>query len=308
VKGVFGSPGAGLENYAKTLQPLLFPRLLTNTFALSILSILFTCMIAIFLIWCISSMPNRIIKTVAIILISIPAFVPIASYAGVFFRILSPQTGIINSIFGSSGTGPILFLADKSFYSLIFAVMDALRNIFIPVIIGVLACEKEGARFGKIALVILIYALVRVTLFMSPDLETLLTVSNPLVYESSDVFDTFSFRTGMMQMQLSEAGALWILKTVVQLLLNIAVFFIIDGLIPRLRGISDTLSSRMNKGAGSILSIFGYVLFAFGSAGVTAAVFFPLTRRLSGNPGTFDGIRILLSNKMFLNSFYNLQY
>lgn len=302
MSGLAGSPGVGLKNFVASFQSQHFIRTLINTSTLSFLSIFFTCVLAALLILCISSMPNRVIKTVSIILVAIPAFVPIPAYAGVFFRILSPTTGIFN---GSPGTEAIFFLADKSFFSLIFAVMDALRNVFIPVIIGVLACEREGVRFGRIAFVIFIYALVRATMFMSPDLETLLLVSNPMVYEKSEVFDSLMYRTGMMQMQFSQAGALWVIKTGVQLFVNIALYFIISYLIPRLKGIADTLSAKVNKGLNAIIPIFGYVLLALGSIGVVAAVFFPLTKRLTGSTGTFEGLRMLLSNNMFVQSFFN---
>lgn len=302
--GLGESNSVGMENYIQILQAEFFSGIFLNTFTLSFLSIFSTCLLAAFLIWCISSMPNRVIKTVSLIMISIPAFVPIASYIGVFFRAFS-ASGWINSFVVSLGSEPILFLAKKSFFGLIFSIIDVLRNVYIPVIIGVLACEREGVRFAKIGLVILIYALVRGTLFMSPDLETLLMVSNPLVYEKADVFDSVQYRTSLAQMQFSAGSTLWVIKTFIQLLINIAVFFIVDNLMPRLRGLADTLTAKVNKGPNSVISIFGYVLFAIGSIGVIAAVFFPLSKRFPGNTSTIEGIRLLLANEIFMRSFIN---
>lgn len=303
-KGLPGSPSAGLEHHAELARSAVFPRMLINTATLSILSILFTCILALLLILCISSMPNRIIKNAAIIIISIPAFLPITAYAGIFIRALS-SSGLMNSIITSLGMEPVLFLADKTLFSVIFAVMDALRNVFIPVIIGVLVCEREGFKFDSTLLVLLIYALVRATLFMSPDMETLLLTTNPLVYESTDVFDTVAYRTGLVQMQLSKSGAMWVIKSIAQLLINVVVFFILNGLFPKLKGMASTLSNRENKGTGSILSVLGFILCAVGSIGIAFAAFFPFTKKLSGGSSTFEGIRILLSNGMFQQAFFN---
>lgn len=302
MQGVSGSPGVGLQNYIQVIGSDFFAGVAANTVRLSLLPIFITCCLALLLIFCISSMPNRIMKAIALIIIAIPSFLPVMAYEGIFFRVLSAD-GLVNSILGSMGIEPILFLADQSLFSLIFTVMDSLRNVFIPVLIGVLVCEKEGFRFDRAMLALLVYALVRATLFMSPDVEILLATANPLVYQKSDVFDTLVYRNGLVQMRLSEAGAIWVMKTAVQLVINIAVFFILSWLIPKLKGMANTLTNKVNKGAAAIISVPGYILLAAGSIGIIAALFFPMAKKYPGGSSLLEGIRVLLSNGAFQQSF-----
>lgn len=304
IRGLKNSPTVGLENYVLLLKDEMFARSAMNTARLSLLSILATCVFATLLILLISLMPNRIVKTAALLIIAIPAFIPPVSYAGVFLRALSLSTGSLQSLITSLGMEPILFLADGSYLSLVFAVMDALRSVFVPVVIGVLACENEGARFGRILTVILVYALIRVTWFMSPDTENLMMISNPLNLAKGEVFDTGIYKMGLAHARFSSASAMWVIKAAVQLVLNLAVFFCADRLLPKLKGIANTLSEKVGKGSASVLSVFGYLFFALGSIGIIGAVFLPATKRFSGGTGVFEGIRMLLSDGMFVSSFF----
>ena len=109
---------------------------------MSFFAILFTCFSAALLILCISNMPNRILKTIAIVIISIPAFIPVASFVGIIMRALSEGGELTRSL--SFGAEPQPFLADQEYFTLIFASAEAIRNVYIPVIIGVLACEQRA--------------------------------------------------------------------------------------------------------------------------------------------------------------------
>lgn len=302
MKGVSGSPGVGLQNYIRVIGSAPFAGVIANTVRLSLLPIIMTCCLALLMIFCISSMPNRIMKTIALVIIAIPSFLPVMAYEGIFFRVLSTD-GLVNSILGSMGMEPVFFMANQSLFSLIFTVMDSLRNVFIPVLIGVLVCEKEGFMFDRVMLALLAYALVRATLFMSPDAEILLATANPMVYQKSDVIDTLVYRNGLVQMRLSEAGAMWVMKTAVQLVINIAVFFILSWLLPKLKGMANTLTGKVNKGTAAIISVPGYILLAAGSIGIIIALFFPMAKKYPGNSSLLEGIRVLLSNGSFQQSF-----
>lgn len=303
LNGLFNSPFVGLKNYNDLFNSIHFVRLFGNTFRLSFFAILFTCFLAVLLIICISNMPNRILKTISIVIISIPAFIPIASYLGIIMRALSANSGIVNQILISLGSEPQLFLAEQQYSTLIFALTEALRNVYIPVIIGVLACEQKGPNPGKILTVILIYALVRATLFFSPDWELLNLISNPLVYGKTDVIDIYTFRTGLAQMQLSTSSALWVIKTIAQLVVNILIYFILYSVLPELKGMVGTLTDKVNRKGGAIISILGFILLALGSIGIAAGVLFPAL--LGQYTASFKGIGFILSNTWFASAIFN---
>jgi ABC-type glycerol-3-phosphate transport system permease component len=218
-------------------------------------------------------------------------------------RALSANSGIVNQILISLGSEPQLFLAEQQYSTLIFALTEALRNVYIPVIIGVLACEQKGPNPGKILTVILIYALVRATLFFSPDWELLNLISNPLVYGKTDVIDIYTFRTGLAQMQLSTSSALWVIKTIAQLVVNILIYFILYSVLPELKGMVGTLTDKVNRKGGAIISILGFILLALGSIGIAAGVLFPAL--LGQYTASFKGIGFILSNTWFASAIFN---
>ena len=300
-KGIYASPSAGFGNYSMLFGMEGFPGIVVNTLRLSIFSIALTCIFAVILIICISRMPWRWLKLVAIALLAIPAFVPIASFVWVFSSALSPDTGVITNLFTSAGSAPGLSFGNPAFYPFLFANMDSLRNVYIPVILGVLVCENsKHADFRKIALVIIGYVAARATMLMSPDIENILVSSNPLVAETSNVLDSIRYYSAhTMQFQLSVSSAAWVFKTVAQLLISIIAFFALKTLAPSITRSVGRLGKKVGSGLGSIPGIIGYILFATGSITVIILTFIPTAGGLS------DGMKLLLENKAFVASFVN---
>jgi len=300
MKGIFRSPWVGMNNYKALIQSPAFRNITNNTLTLNSLSIILTVLFALALIVCISKMPNKWCKLCAIAILSIPAFIPVSSFVGVFMKAFSVDSGFINKLITSSGNDPILFFADKTLYPLLFAMMDSLRNIFIPVIIGVLICENSSKlSFKSIAIVLTGYTAVRVAMILSPDIELLHMTYNPLVYETADVFDTYSFRTGLMSMHYGSSSTVWVIKTIIQLLINIALYFLLAVLVPKISEAVKDISNKVNKSMDSIIAIIGYLLLATGSLAVIILTFIPLSSNLS------EGMRLLTANRPFITAVSN---
>ena len=300
IKGIYASPSVGLNNYSMLFKMDGFPRVIMNTFRLSLFSIVLTCILAVILIVCISRMEWRWLKLASIALLAIPAFMPVASFVRVFTSALSPDTGIITKLFLSAGAVPKLLFGDPALYPFLFAIMDSLRNVYIPVIFGVLVCENSKyIDFKRIAFVMIGYMAARATMLMSPDIENILISSNPLVYKTSDVLDSLSYRSGIMHLQLSALSAAWVIKTIIQLLISIIIFFVLNALVPSITRFVSQLGKKVKSGLGSIPGIIGYVLFAAGSITVIILTFITTSSSLS------VGIKLLLENNAFMASFAN---
>lgn len=299
-KGIFASPSAGFSSYLALFKMDGFPGIVMNTLRLNIFSIALTCILAVILIVCISGMPWRWLKLVAIAILAIPAFIPAASFVWVFSSALSPDTGVIARLFTPAGAVPRLLFGDPVLYPLLFAIMDSLRSVYIPVIIGVLACESSAhTDFRKIAIVMIGYIAARATMLMSPDIETILASANPLVSKASEVLDKFSSSNVTMASNLNILGAAWVIKTIAQLLISFIAFFILNALAPSIAGSVGRLAKKAGGALRSIPGIFGYILFAAGSITIIILTFIPTSAGLSG------GMKLLLESKGFVTSFAN---
>lgn len=299
-KGISGSKFVGMSNYSGLFKLEGFSGVIRNTVTLGTLSILLTCILAAVLIVCISKLRWRWLKTVSIAILAIPAFIPVTSFVWVFSSAFSAQTGFITKLFTSPGAQPRLLFAEPALYPFLFAIMDSLRNVFIPVIIGVLVCEYgERLDFGRIGFVIIAYFAARATMLMSPDIESVMNSSNPLIIKTSEVLDSLQYRAGFASMQYSFAGAVWVLKTIIQLVINIAVFFVLYALMPAVTTAVDRLSKKAGSVSGTIAGIIGYILFAAGSITMAVLTFIPTSGKLSA------GIMVLLMDRTFAASFAN---
>jgi len=299
-KGISGSESVGLSIYSELFGKDGFTGVIMNTVRLSAFSIILTCIFAVILIICISRLPWRWLKLVSMGILSIPALIPALSFVWVFSGMLSPSTGIIGKLLSSAGGPPRFLMAEPALYPFLFAIMDSLRNVYIPVIIGVLIYEySERIDFRRVAFVILGYIAARATILMTPDIENIFSSSSPLTSKTSQVMDLFIFRSGLQQMQLSVASAAWVLKTIIQLAINIVVFFVLCFLAPSITSAVGQLKKRTNGGPGSIIGIIGYILFAAGSVAMIVLTFIP------SSGGLADGLKLLLGDRNFMMAFTN---
>lgn len=298
-KGIFGSPWVGGRNYSEFFKSQAFTAILRNTLVLSTLSIVLTCVLAALLVICISKLPGKWWKLVSVIIIALPAFIPISSYTSVFLKALYSDTGTIHWFFMTFGIESKSIFTDPAYYPVLFAIMDSLRNIFVPVIIGVLVCDTgKNTDYRKIVPVMTGYILIRATMLLSPDIETILTSYNPMVYRSADVFDAYLYRNGLLQNNISLGNTVWVVKTAAQILINTVLYFLLTGLLRDKTEIQDKISDRVNRGMGSIISIVGYLLLAAGSIAVIWFII-PAPDRL------INGTRMLLNNDRFIPSIFN---
>jgi|GEM_PF-2145649 len=300
---LFDNPTAGLRNYYEVFGSDNFTAAVGNTLLLSVLSVIVTCVLALVLILCISMMPGRVLKTIAVIIIAIPAFIPIVSYIFAYQKAFSVGSGFIGNVLMYFGLKPMAVFADPGAYPFLFVLMDSLRNVFVPVIIGVLACESRNGRSSivKALLVTAGYLAARATMLLSPDLDIIRASSGNFRNAGSVVMDsvTWNFMSGG---QVEKAAAIWVLKTVVQLVISVAVYFILCRLSPVITGSIGKPGEKQSQGSGTItgtiIGVIGYLLFAAGSAAVIALTFIPAS-------GTIQGIRYLLGHDTFRRACIN---
>ena len=299
-KGIAQSEPVGLDNYIALFQNDMFAGVIKNSIVISALSILFTCVLGILLILCILRLPGRIVKTLAIALIAIPAFIPAVSFINAFMSLFS-MDGIVNSVLTSVGFERVRFFAESALYPYMVAIIDAIRSVYIPVIIGVLVCESRGrqSEAGRIALVILWYVAARAIMRLSPDVETIMLTANGLTQESSQVSDMFIYRTGLQTLQAGLASAYWVVKTFLQLVISVAVFFLLRYLASETTEFAGQLGEGPKTLGGSILGILGFILFGAGSVIMIIITLIP-TRG-----GLEQGISLLLRDEQFIAALSN---
>ena len=142
------------------------------------------------------------------------------------------------------------------------------------------------------------YVAARATMLLSPDYENITASYNAFVVDKVKVFDLYQYNYGMGQMHLGLVAVVWVVKTFLQLLINVGVYFVFAFLAPRISSIADSIRDKVNRGFDSIVGILGYLVFAAGSIVVAVLAFIP-------SNGLFNGIRLLLEYQSSVTAFAN---
>jgi ABC-type polysaccharide transport system permease subunit len=316
---LIGNVDQGLTYYKEFLGSYYLPRLLRNTAALTLLPAVVTAALALPLIFTVSRLPNRICRILALMLLAVPAFVPLTYLTSVFLSVFSFE-GRFTQILETLGVLEEQrdLLSAKAYYVPIYTAFETLRFLFFPVLAGVLTLE--GRSSGSVAAALKIvpaYILVRLSMTFILDHELASALYRPITYEVSDTLSTFVNRRALIEGTPGAGAAVDVLKLLAQAVLNTGVFIALRALFStRARQPSHPashkqlsqpgLSSLPGRRSGLVVSICciaAFFILASGPVYVTAGLLFP-ELIVQGAPLGFAGFGVRdFIERMFVNSF-----
>ncbi len=197
--GFKNSENIGLRNFSELLSSPYFPRIIRNTLRLNLLTVIFALPFSAVFIYFSGKMKNRSLALILTGIFALSAVVPpIILASGIVFRLGIAINGSIDWVYALLAAARISgYLAVGAYF------MNARTN-----------AGAKNITFVALAVMVLA-ALSR---FMTSDYEIISMLQNPMIYDRADVIDTYSFRTGLMQMQIGASSALWVMKFVFELL------------------------------------------------------------------------------------------
>jgi len=250
--GIFGSPFIGFAHYEWIFDMPGFWSAIRNSFILVTLPVIFTSVVAGIFVFCIANLPKKWMKYLALTIIAIPAFIPAVAFASLMREFL-----------------PSGMLLRPMLYPFIFSLMDILRNALIPTIIGLLAYNAHQKKAFGVLIALTIYALFRLIFMFTPDFELVFLTYSVPIYETADVLDTFMFRL-MMQGSFSTTSAVWVVRTLIQLIPAAGAWVGIHFLSKKFktadkidcRDNGDSNYSGKNSPTSSVLAIIGFLILS----------------------------------------------
>ncbi len=235
IDGVFGSPFAGLKYFERLFAYPDLGILLRNTFAISGMRILFGFWVPILFTLLLhdfrSSFAKRSIQTI----IYFPHFVSWVVVAGLTQKLLSPTSGVVNLLIMAMGQDPHHFLTDDGWFRWILVFQGIWKESGFGTIIYLAAlsavspdlyeaakidgCNKwQIMRFINIPALIgtaVIMLLLAIGRLINENFSQIFVMLSPTVFKVGDVFETFAFRVGINQGQISYTTAISLFKSVV---------------------------------------------------------------------------------------------
>lgn len=246
VKGVFGSKWIGLENFRRFFATPSATRTITNTFLLSIYSLIaglpFPIILAVLLNEC---RGTRYKKAVQMITYA-PYFISTVVMVAILFQLLDPRTGLVNIFLQWLGVKPIDFMTDKSLFRSVYVWSGIWQSTGFNAIIYISALSSvdqslyeaariDGAsRLQKIWYIDMPSILPTFTIMfimncgsiMSVGFEKVYLMQNAANMSVSEVLSTYTYKMGLINLDYGYSSAVSLFNSVINMILIVTVNYI----------------------------------------------------------------------------------
>ena len=246
IGGTAASPWVGFDNFRWFFNHPHFFRVLSNTLLLSVYNILWGFPIPIILAILLNEVRVKRLRNTIQTCVLIPHFIAVVIVVGIVLRMLSPGSGVVNSIIMAFGGESIYFMTEPGWFRTVFITMTNWQGagfasiIYLAAIAGIdqqlyEAAVIDGANKWKQTLhvtlpgimpTIIILFIMRMGAILEVGFEPVLLLQRPITFSTSDVISTFIFREGLQQGQFSRATAVGFFNSFVGLMLVISANYI----------------------------------------------------------------------------------
>ncbi|WNQ13221.1 ABC transporter permease subunit [Paenibacillus aurantius] len=242
-EGIWGSPWVGLDQFRKLFTSRDFVQILRNTLLLNVYSLVFAFPVPILLALMLNEVRSELYKRVLQNFLYIPHFMSWIVLGGIVIALLSPSTGVINSILKAFGLEPVYFMASTFWWPITFVGSSIWREagfgtiLFLAAMAAINPQLYEAAAIdgaGKLRQVwhvtlpgirstIAILLVLQVGRMMDVGFEQVYSLQNSTVASVAEVISTYVYKRGIVGLQYSYTTALGLFQSVVSLLLVISV-------------------------------------------------------------------------------------
>ncbi len=253
--GILHSAWAGMENFVRLFGSSDFPNVIRNTLTISLLRLSFGFFAPVILALMLNELRQQVYKRVIQTLSYLPYFFSWVILSGIFLMLFS-GSGPANMFIKLLGAKPVAFLTNDVWFITVLIATGIWQSagwgavIYLAALSGINpvlyeAATIDGATRWQQMLTITLPCLAptMVTLFilslggiLTAGFDQIYNMYNPLVYNVSDIIDTYVLRR-MMDLDMDLAAAAGMFKSVVGLILIVG---------------ANTLSKKLTQGEQSV--------------------------------------------------------
>ena len=248
--GIFGSPWVGWANFRNLFSMPNIGSVIRNTVVISLSKMILGIIVPVFYALLLNEVQHSSIKRSIQTIIYLPNFISWVILAGIFVDILSPSTGIVNTILKNLGIDPIFFLGNKTWFPVTMIVTDVWKGfgfgtiVYLAALTGIdpalyESAEMDGAGRWKQTLhvtlpgiksMVVLMTVLSMANILNGGFDQIYNMYNPSVYATGDILDTFVYRLGIEQAQYSLSTAAGLFKSVVSFVFIVTSYVLADKL------------------------------------------------------------------------------
>ena len=243
--GFFQSDWVGLAHFRAMFSRTDSVQVIWNTFIIASLKIVFIIAIPVAFALLLNEVRKMASKRTVQTLVYLPHFMSWVILGGILVDLLSPQSGLVNRLLqGLFGVEPIFFLGNGDWFRFTVVLSHIWKEfgfgtiIYLAALAGINpnlyeAAEVDGASRWQQTLFITLPALVPIIIvcttlelsnILSAGFDQIFNLYNPMVYDKGDIIDTFVYRVGILDQQMSFSAAIGLFKSVISLVLVVVVY------------------------------------------------------------------------------------
>ena len=227
----------GWDNFTYLFSFPDFYNVLKNSILISLYRILWGFPAPILLALVLNEVRRQRVKRVVQTVVYLPHFISWVVIAGMVINFTSVPDGVINAALSKFGAEPIAFLQKPQYFRSIIVISDIWKEIgwgtiiYLAAISGVSSDMYEAAtidganRLQRIIYItlpsimstVVVMLIMRLGSVLKNGFEQIFLLYNATVYDVADVFETFTYRIGMIDGRYGFATAVGLFQSVVGL-------------------------------------------------------------------------------------------
>lgn len=244
MKGIWDSPWVGLKHFSALLSNPDFWQVLRNTMLLNVYKLLFVFPAPILLAIMLNEVRLNSFKRLIQNLLYLPHFISWVVLGGVIVAVLSPSTGIINTIMEKVlGLEPIYFMTHTRWWPVVFTLSSIWQSAGWGTILYLAAMANIDPQLYEAAKIdgasklrqiwhvtlpgirptIAILLILQMGQITDVGFEQVFNLQNEAVFSVSDVISTYVYRMGLQAAQYSYSTAVGLFQGVIALILMLTV-------------------------------------------------------------------------------------
>ena len=245
-RGLAGSDFVGLQNFIEIFTMREAWPLFRNTIVIAVGKMVFGTIVSLVFALMVHEVVSKVFKRVVQTVTTLPHFLSWVIIGGVMVQVLASAGPINNLVVSILGGKAIKFLGDPAIFTWTVILSETWKEfgfgavIYLAALTGINpelyeAAGVDGAnRWARlrhitlpgISSIIILLLCLNLGNVLNAGFEQLLILSNPIVYSTGDIIDTWVYRRGLVESEYSLSTALGLIKSMVGFVLILLSYYL----------------------------------------------------------------------------------